>query len=383
MTPTAPYQDFDAQAAADPRNQVPLGEDQAAGRVTPTAAQDTVGETEKSPQLQPGNRRSIKEYLSDIRALREQMKAQGVPEDQLPVPTFTNIQGGQMDVSQGQLEVGPGGMGQREVRSYMEPEWQAPQGGSVPTEMGSAHPVKQRLTMLKQQSPALQSVMSALNNDLDPRWADAVAFDTIDDWMIGFNEQTGRWPSDEETKSALFALRKQAFEEQGKLISQLKKEHKDADYQSLLKAYQTGDWSYAEKKGPEMLSQEKFGKIHDEAMETWTKMRDENNAAPLRDDGEPFTSAQEYAQFKVQQYQESVQNMFRVMQEMSKYKGGPQTEQRPTGGPQTGGRQYQEPQAGGGLPPEAAAKLKQGVITTFGNGQKWTLDQNGQPKKVQ
>ena len=35
-----------------------------------------------------------------------------------------------------------------------------------------------------------------------------------------------------------------------------------------------------------------------------------------------------------------------------------------------------------GLPPEATAKLKAGVVTTFGNGQKWTI-QNGQPMQVQ
>jgi hypothetical protein len=38
--------------------------------------------------------------------------------------------------------------------------------------------------------------------------------------------------------------------------------------------------------------------------------------------------------------------------------------------------------AGGGLPPEAVNKLKEGQITTFGNGQKWTLE-NGQPVQIQ
>lgn len=35
-----------------------------------------------------------------------------------------------------------------------------------------------------------------------------------------------------------------------------------------------------------------------------------------------------------------------------------------------------------GLPPEAAARLKPGVVTTFGNGQRWTI-QNGKPTQVQ
>lgn len=34
------------------------------------------------------------------------------------------------------------------------------------------------------------------------------------------------------------------------------------------------------------------------------------------------------------------------------------------------------------LPASAASQLKKGVVTTFGNGQKWTLDANGQPKQV-
>lgn len=39
-----------------------------------------------------------------------------------------------------------------------------------------------------------------------------------------------------------------------------------------------------------------------------------------------------------------------------------------------------KPEAGG-LPPEAAAQLKPGHVTTFGNGQKWTIE-NGQPKQL-
>ena len=41
------------------------------------------------------------------------------------------------------------------------------------------------------------------------------------------------------------------------------------------------------------------------------------------------------------------------------------------------------PQGGGSsLPPAARARLKEGLVTTFGNGQKWTL-KNGQPEQVQ
>lgn len=34
------------------------------------------------------------------------------------------------------------------------------------------------------------------------------------------------------------------------------------------------------------------------------------------------------------------------------------------------------------LPPEVTSKLKKGVVTTFGNGQQWTVDEQGNPKQV-
>jgi hypothetical protein len=40
------------------------------------------------------------------------------------------------------------------------------------------------------------------------------------------------------------------------------------------------------------------------------------------------------------------------------------------------------PAPSGELPPEAKRHLKAGQITTFGNGQQWTLDENGNPKQV-
>jgi hypothetical protein len=37
---------------------------------------------------------------------------------------------------------------------------------------------------------------------------------------------------------------------------------------------------------------------------------------------------------------------------------------------------------GGALPAQARSALKEGVVTTFGNGQRWTL-QAGKPERVQ
>lgn len=48
-------------------------------------------------------------------------------------------------------------------------------------------------------------------------------------------------------------------------------------------------------------------------------------------------------------------------------------------GPKT--KALKETAKGGGLPDAAKKQLKEGVITTFGNGQEWTLE-NGQPKQV-
>ncbi len=49
---------------------------------------------------------------------------------------------------------------------------------------------------------------------------------------------------------------------------------------------------------------------------------------------------------------------------------------------QISGRTQYSPQDGSRLPAEAAAQLREGVVTQFGNGQSWTL-RNGQPVQVQ
>ena len=75
----------------------------------------------------------------------------------------------------------------------------------------------------------------------------------------------------------------------------------------------------------------------------------------------------------VKQLQEFALSQKRAIEKAMAARTGatPQAGARQTGGPQTGG-----------LPPAARAQLKAGHITTFGNGQKWTLE-NSQPKQVQ
>jgi hypothetical protein len=57
---------------------------------------------------------------------------------------------------------------------------------------------------------------------------------------------------------------------------------------------------------------------------------------------------------------------------------------RPVGGgaPRPAAPAARPSQAATELPPAARARLKEGVVTTFGNGQKWTLT-DGVPARVQ
>jgi hypothetical protein len=66
-------------------------------------------------------------------------------------------------------------------------------------------------------------------------------------------------------------------------------------------------------------------------------------------------------------------------------KGGARSGQKTkpiTAAPAAGSPQPQAAATDGELPPAARAKLKEGVVTTFGNGQSWTL-QNGKPVRMQ
>ena len=343
-------QDFDAANAQVPANQVPMGEDQAAmGAPNPVAAQDTVGEQVKTQELQPGNRRSIKEYLAEINKLREQMRAQGVPEDQLPVPSFTNIQGGEMDKVQGYLGPGEGQAGPpQEVRSYMTPEWKAnADPNRVPTEMGQAHPIQQVLNQVKAQSPTIQRVVAsgALQNDMDPRWPMAVAFDTIDDWTMTYYDQNGKYPDAKKVSDTFHRLRSQAFKAQGENIAKYQKMFPGSDQEKLWKAFRTGNWAEVSKLAVEMKSGEKDVKIADDARKRWDKMRDEENAAPLDVDGYPFPDQQTYINYKVQQYRKWLDDMEKAAH--GNQGSGPQMDQKApqgsTGGPQ---RSYTPPQEG-------------------------------------
>lgn len=62
---------------------------------------------------------------------------------------------------------------------------------------------------------------------------------------------------------------------------------------------------------------------------------------------------------------------------------GTTSQARPVGGaPRAPAAPAAAAAPGGGLPPQARARLREGTVTTFGNGQSWTL-QNGTPVQVQ
>lgn len=360
MTP-AP-QDFDAANAQDPANRVPLGEDMASGpQRNPVAAQDTVGETEKSPTLQPGNRKSIKEYLADIRTLREQQRAAGVPEDQLAVPTFTNVQGGPLDKSQGYIPGQRPDMMGREVRSYMWPEYKQGPTDMSPMQRGVAHPITQARQAFQK--------FANVTNEFDPRWPGNVVYNTIDEALEQERRRTGSWPSPERSQQILNGLQKAAFEAQGKNIEAKKKMFPGADVQALFNAYESGNWSFAADAKQNMLSNAKIGQVTDEAFKEWSNAMKDNMAPINPDTGEPFASPNEYSQWKVESYVEMVQGMIEAMDQFQSQ-----------GGPQSGGQ----------LPPEAQQKLRAaiekqgpGSVVQFENGQMWTIDpQTGQPKQI-
>jgi hypothetical protein len=341
------------------------------------AAADSVGESERPADLQPGNRKSIREYLAEIRQLRSQMRAQGVPEDQLPVPTFTNVQYGPLDKPQGMIETGPGGMGEREVRSYMVPEYQEVPGTFGQVERGSAHPITQAQAGIEK--------VKSVTNPIDPRRPDAVAFELIDEAMEAYRQQNGSWPTPEQAQQMLYSIRNQAFEEQGKLISRLKKDYKDADVQALWNAYESGNWGYAADASQNMLSNKRVGAVADEAAKAWNKA-EESNMRPLNPEtGEYFTSLNEYTEFKVTEYTDMVKGLLQTMHEMNSSEKGAGTKKKgeaqskPSYNPEA----TPSPSYTPSLPDAARSQLRQGVITTFGNGQKWTIDQNGQPKRVE
>ena len=118
-SPVAPGEDFMQYGGNNPPAQPFAGGKppiQPLNDISPTS--DLGNEGIKNTQLQPGNRLSIEDYLKQIRQLRAQQAAAGVPENQRVVPTFTNIQGGPLDISQGPAAMPPGqaGPGYRKQR---------------------------------------------------------------------------------------------------------------------------------------------------------------------------------------------------------------------------------------------------------------------------
>lgn len=320
------------------------------------AAGDTLGEQPKSPSLQPGNRRSIKEYLAEINRLREFQMAQGVPENQLAVPTFTNIQGGGLDTNQGVINPpnqGPmaQGGGAESINSYVIPEWK--QGANGLT-MGPAHPVKQA-----EQRMAPGGIQKT-NNPMDPEYPMYVAMSMLPDAVSRYEQNKGGGATPQEIDAIANSLRNSAFESQRDEIADLKKKFKDADVQALWKAYDTGNWAYAADAGQNMLSGKKMGQVVDDARKEWNDAA-KKNMRPMTPDGQYFETMDQYAQYKVQEYQEMVQNLLESMHKVGQFtgKGGSQNKQGSKGGPQTAKDYYQSLIKSGVKDQEAQARTRE------------------------
>lgn len=256
----------------------------------PSPGQQTPGApTEKV--LQPGNRRSIKDYLDQIRA----MQAGG----QNVYPTFTNIQGGDLDVTQGQL-------GGQDVQSYVTPEWiQGPEGAKGGLTMGPAHP-----QMRAREAMGVASNTGA-TTVFDAGWADQKAISMLPEIENALRERqakTGQAYTQEDFNMAANRVRMQMHELQAREVMQKLKQFKDFTGESVAEAFKSGDFSKLKKvqKGlnPAKLQQEIYNNF---LMGKYTE------GLENPDTGEPFT-AEEFARYHTER-------ILRMLNEMLQQEG--------------------------------------------------------------
>lgn len=282
--------------------------------------QSPVNEQETPAELQPGNRKSMKDYLNDVRKLREQQIAQGVPEDQLIVPTFTNVQGGSLDKSQGYLETGPGGMGAQEVRSYVNPEYVQGAGGASDISRGPAHPITRGMALFGKNIPRT-------NNRFRPEYSMGKAADIAEDVYNAGRKKYGKDPTPQQFAADMNTVRNAILVQQGKEISDYKKKFgKDITVKQLIKAFDTGDFSVLDKAGKQdYFSEEKLMQIKEDARAIWQKSisNPNNPSVPLNPDTqEPFKSPEEFSQYSVNHYIEMTQELLDALHEFKSQKSG-------------------------------------------------------------
>lgn len=286
--------------------------------------------TEEAPQepggLQPGNRRSIKEYLEEIRIIRENQRLMGVPENELQVPTFTNIQGGPLDISQGPGVMPEGQMGPgEEVSSYVQPEYVQGPGGPGDLTRGPEHPVSRAEDAAFQKGNDEFEKIKNITNKIDPRYPMAFATQNFEEAFSQYQQQKqaqGQGPvTSEESQAIAISLRNQAFEMQGEYISGLKKKFPDADITALWKANESGNWAYASSAGQNLLSTDKVNAVKEDAFKVWRDhITDPKNmgSKPIDPDtGAPFANVQDFAADAVGEYTEMITSLLSLSAEMS------------------------------------------------------------------
>ena len=242
----------------------------------------------QSPVKQPGNRRSIKEYLEEIKFMQSQ--GQGV------VPTFTNIQGGPMDVTQGTIE------GQ-DVQSYVDPEYVQGEGGALTR--GAAHPV----------SEAQQTAFGQTGGEeegpgvhwTDDGWANQRALRDSDEVMEALDQQLGRNANPEEQMLALNQYRVSLYEKQAGMWKDLKKKYPDASTNEILEGFKAGDFSRVMKAGENLFSEKSIQERSIDLVEEYQDYVKKEQEVPFNDEtGEPFASAADYVEYYLSEYEENM-----------------------------------------------------------------------------
>lgn len=259
-------------------------------------AESSIGESPNQPMNQPGNRRSIKEYLEEIRTLREQQAAMGMPEDQRAVPTFTNIEGGSLDYEQGAVQRPSGG---QPVRSYMTPEYRQGERG---IEYGSAHSITQGAEVA-----GLDPNMDMVSNAVDPDLPNSKTVQMFPEIRDTLRNQLGREPNPQEFATAANAVRMNFMEEQAKVIDHYQKIFKDAGAADMWEALQTGDWSKAMKTPDKINTPEARQKRQAKHATDWAKLQQkasmEMKPYPENPEtGEPYQTGQEYVDQQMRQF---------------------------------------------------------------------------------
>lgn len=255
---------------------------------------------------------SISQYLDQIRQLRAQQAAAGVPPEQRAVPTFSNVQGGPLDVMQGRLKGG------QPVRSYVSPEYRETPGGMGAVERGPAHRVTRAENKLS------QNMGQVVKNDLHPQWADAVSLQSLPEAVNAYEQNVlgnQRQASQEEIMAVARSLREQAAREQEKIIKRYKSLY-GIEGKEIFDAIQSGDIDTKNlfDKIESLRTEDRAGKVYSDALKEARKDYAEGTRLQDVETGEYFDSPEDYANDAVRDYLRGLENMKKSLEDISQAK---------------------------------------------------------------